>query len=367
MNKFIPGQELKTKIVAISGDTIFLDLNSKTEGILNAAELTDQNGNITVQEGEEIKVFFAGEQNGELRFTTKISIKDADHSMLENAYSNSIPIEGYVEKEIKGGYEIKIGKFRAFCPYSQIGSKQKNSSDSFLGKHITFRILEYGNNGQKIIVSNRAIQEAEHADMIETLKNTLKENMTVSGKIISIQSFGAFVDIHGFKALLPVSEISMKHIDDITAVLSEGQEITARIIKIDWQLERMTLSMKALLADPWEQAADIYREGKIYNGIISRTADYGLFITLEPGIDGLLHISELENVSGSTNLRKLYRTGSSMRVQIKEINIPQRRIALRPAVSAEQEETSKKYLAQQKDEDDTYNPFAVLLKKGNNK
>ena len=125
MEKLEIGQQIETEIVAIGNDTIFLDLSSKSEGVLSRAELADENGNVSVKEGDKIKVFYLGEKNGEARFTTKISGQNADKSMIENAWTSGIPVEGVVEKEIKGGYEVKIGGARAFCPYSQMGGRKK--------------------------------------------------------------------------------------------------------------------------------------------------------------------------------------------------------------------------------------------------
>ncbi|MCR4938894.1 MAG: S1 RNA-binding domain-containing protein [Treponemataceae bacterium] len=358
------GQEIQTKIVAVTDDCVFLDLNTKSEGVLDIADVTDDQGKITVKEGDSIKVYFLGEQRGEMRFTTKISGDKADKSLLENAWKNSIPVEGHVEKEIKGGFEIKIGDSRAFCPYSQMGFRQKEEASFFIGKTLTFLIQEFKENGRNILVSNRAIEEEKYNEYKEGLKQKLKTGMTVKGKVLSLQSYGAFVEIEGFKALLPISEISRGRINDINEVLSVGQEIEASIIRIDWSTERISLSMKALLSDPWDTVSERYAPDDKVTGTISRISDFGLFITLEPGIDGLLHISEIEDADRKTNLRKLYKTGASISVAIKEIDQEGHRISLRPATTKKQDNSAEEFLAKQDDEaGETYNPFAALLKK----
>jgi small subunit ribosomal protein S1 len=208
MKKLLPGEEINAAIVQISDDTIFLDLNSKSEGVLNAAELKDENGNLSVKEGDVIKAYFLDDKNGEMRFTTKIASNNVDKTIIENAYKNGIPVEGKVEKEIKGGYEVKIGNIRAFCPFSQMGGRRKEENETFEGKTLIFKITEYKNDGRNVLVSNRAVLEAARLSQMETLKSKLKVGMTVSGKVLSLQPFGAFVDVQGFQALLPVSEIS---------------------------------------------------------------------------------------------------------------------------------------------------------------
>ena len=358
------GQEIQTKIVAVTDDCVFLDLNTKSEGVLDIADVTDENGKITVKEGDTIKVYFLGDQRGEMRFTTKIAGDKADKTLLENAWKSEIPVEGHVEKEIKGGFEVKIGDSRAFCPYSQMGFKQKEEPAFFIGKTMTFRIQEYKENGRNILVSNRAVEEAKYNEYKETLKQKLKTGMTVKGKVLSLQSYGAFVEIEGFKALLPISEISRSRIEDISTVLSVGQEIEASIIRIDWPNERISLSMKALLADPWSTVTERYKPEQKLTGTISRIADFGLFVNLEPGIDGLLHISEIEDADRKTNLRKVYKTGTDIAVAIKEVDAENRRISLRPATTKKQDNSAEEFLAKQDEsEGETYNPFAALLKK----
>lgn len=230
MGSFYPGQEIETEIVSISASTIFLQLGGKSEGVLDIEELRDKNGNCTVSEGETIKAFFLEAKNGEMIFTTKISGDKAGKAVLENAYKNSIPVEGFVEKERKGGFDVKIGETRAFCPYSQMGMQRVDDAAEYIGKNLTFKIIEYSEKGRNILVSNRAILEEKHKENIEELKKTFQEGMKVNGIVKSIKNFGAFVDINGVQALLPISEISRKRVENIEDFLSEGQEIEAVIL-----------------------------------------------------------------------------------------------------------------------------------------
>ena len=364
MDRLTPGQELELTVVAINGDTIFLDMSAKSEGVLNSAELTDDNGNVTVKEGEKIKVFFLGEKNGEMRFTTKIAGQEADISMLENAFKNHIPVEGHVEKEIKGGFEVTVGAVRAFCPYSQMGFRQKEDANYYVGRTLTFIIQEYKENGKNLLVSNRAVLEAEHQNQLSGLSQKIAVGSIVTGTVKSLQSFGAFVDVEGFQALLPVSEISLDRVTDISKVLEVGQEVTAKVLSTDWSKERVSISTKALIKSPWETITERFSKGQKIDGKISRVADFGVFINLESGIDGLVHISALENVDRNTNLKKKFSVGQEMSVVIKEIDASNRRISLVPSTSTEQDENASDYFSTHNDDDgDTYNPFAALLKK----
>jgi small subunit ribosomal protein S1 len=308
-------------------------------------------------------VYFLRANNGELQFTTRISGDSAGPAMLEQAFQNGIPVEGVVEKEIKGGFEVKIGGTRAFCPYSQMGQRRVDNPAEYLGKHLSFKITEYKESGRNILVSNRAIHEEAHQNKLEDLKKTLKEGMVVKGTVKSIQDFGAFVDIDGFQALLPVSEIGRTRVDDIKSVLSVGQEIQASILRIDWKSERMSLSMKSLQADPWDTAVEKYPEDSRHTGKVVRITDFGAFVSLEPGLDGLVHISELRAASKYSDSKELIvKPGQTLQVKVIGVDRKNKRISLKPAGSAEEDEASSKYMDKSSDSD-TYNPFAALLKK----
>lgn len=368
MNKIIPGQEIEAVIVAITDDCVFIDLNAKSEGIIDKAEFIQKDGTCNLEEGSTIKAFFIGEKNGEMRFTTKLvadklSQDKADTSILEQAWKSGIPVEGRVEKEIKGGFEIKLGNVRGFCPYSQMGFRQKEEPSFYIGKVLTFKIQEYKENGRNLLVSNRAVLEDEHRQQVADMSTKISVGMVVKGTVESLQSFGAFVDINGFKALLPISQVGRGRIEDISTVLSVGQEVEVEVISADWDKERVSVSLKALMSDPWDLVESKYPVESKHTGTIARVTDYGLFITLEPGIDGLLHISEIQGESRNTNLRVKFKTGTTMDVAIKAIDVDQKRISLTSATSNQQDKDTAKYLGSQQDDGDTYNPFAALLKK----
>ena len=353
-----PGELVEAEIVAISGDCIFLQLDGKSEGQLDTAEMIDKDGNLTVKAGDSIKAYFLSSQNGIKQFTTRISGDKAEKAVLENAFKSEIPIEGIVEKEIKGGYEIKIGDSRAFCPHSHIGLQRIENPESYIGKHLTFKILEYNENGRNILVSNRIILKKEQQNKIEVLKKSLHEDMIVKGTVKSIQSFGAFIDIGGVQALLPISEISRSRVDDIHQSLSLGQEIEAAVIKLDWKNERISVSMKKLLADPWDKAKSKYKIGSNYAGTIARITNFGAFVSLEPGLDGLIHISDFGSETRINHPREVVKTGQSVNVEINDIDTLKKRISLKLVTRSQEDDNFKQYM---EPEADTFNPFADLL------
>lgn len=356
---FEPGQLIETKIVSISGGCVFLQLGGKSEGLIDAEELKDADGKLTIRAGDDIKAYFHSAKDGELLFTTKIRGEKAGNAILETAFQNRIPVEGHIEKEIKGGYQVNIGDARAFCPYSQITFNRADAPEDLIGTKQMFRITEYAEKGRNLLVSRRVLLEEARNEKLEELKKTLKENMTVTGTVSSIQDYGAFVEIGVIRALLPISEISRERISDVKEVLSVGQEIEASIIKLDWKNERISLSMKALLADPWDTITEHYSVGSTYEGKVARITNFGAFVTLEPGLDGLIHISDLPGDDRDGREVKPIQQGQSIDVQINRIDAERRRLSLKLVTS---EKVDKAFSDYMEPESDTYNPFAELLK-----
>lgn len=359
--KFQPGDQLDTKVVSIADDCIFLEIGGKSEGQLDALELTDDSGNISVSAGDSISVYFLKKEHGNHIFTTKLKGDTAGHRVLERAFEAGIPVEGIVRQEIKGGFEVGLGDIRAFCPHSQMGLPGESSEPVEPGSRLSFRIIEFNEDGRNILVSNRVIREQEHQQKKEALRNRLKEGMDLSGIITKVQEFGAFVDIDGFSALLPISEVTRGRLDDIHSELEPGQEVTARIIALDWDRDRITLSMKALLANPWENAEQTYPEDSRHMGRVAKLTPYGAFVTLEPGLDGLIHISQLESDKQDPVSGKVLKKGMELSVQVISIDTRQQRIALKPAGKRMDDAARSKYM-EENDTEETYNPFAALMK-----
>ena len=336
-----PGQQVEATIVRISKEWIFLDVGGKSEGSLARKELADKEDNLSVAEGDKVTVYFLAVQKGEQLFTTKLG-GGAALAHLEEAYRNQIPVEGHVVKEVKGGFEIKIaGSARGFCPFSQMGLRRVEDTDQYLNQDYSFRITEYKENGRNIIVSQRAILEEEREEQKKELRKTLEVGQTVKGTITSLRDFGAFLDIGGVEGLIPVSEIGWGRVEDIRGVLSEGQEVEAAIMKLDWDNDRFSFSLKDTLPDPWDNATSKYYEGSIHTGQVARLTDFGAFVTLEPGIDGLVHISKLGAGRRINHPREVVEQGQSLEVKVEGLDLDKRRISLATIGEEKEEETQK--------------------------
>lgn len=357
--EFTKGQKASLKVIAISKDCVFLDIGQKAEGILPLETEEDNN----IQVGDTIEVYFVGEKSGEMQFARRFLQADINIETLELSYSNKIAIEGKISKEIKGGYEVRLtNSVRAFCPYSQLPMHKKD--ESFIGKTLQFFIIKFEENGKNLVVSSRAVEDAKYKEKTEKLFSNIKKGDSVTGTVKSIQKYGAFVDIGGFEALLPIGEVSFCHIDDLSQVLKVGDSVTCRVIKVDSKAKRLSISLKATLQNPWETVAQKYSVGTKYEGKIVRIMDFGLFVELEAGIEGLLHISKLGMARG-TNLKKRYNIGNKIAVIIEEIDTKNRKMSFITTQETEQEANATQYMESHKKDDapETYNPFLSLLKK----
>ena len=351
-----PGQKLTGKVLKIGTEWIFMDTGQKGEGVIERKEFLDLDGTITVKEGDSITAYFLSSSQGEMRFTTRIGggASGGGSTQLEQAWQARVPVEGVVEKEIKGGYEIKLGgTARAFCPYSQIALRRVENPESLIGTRLTFQISEYAENGRNIIVSRRALLEEEQHRLKEEAQAGISEGMTVTGTVISLQDYGAFVDIGGLEGLLPISEIGWSRVKDVRDVLTVGQQLKVVVKSIDREKERISLSIKDTLADPWEQVLDKFPEGSFHIGTVARLDTFGAFVTLSDGVDGLLHISKLGAGKRINHPREVVKEGELIEIKIESIDRGNRRISLAlagPARAAAEEEATMTEFRRQADD-----------------
>lgn len=349
-----PGQKLTGTVLKIGAEWIFMDTGQKGEGVIERKEFLDIDGNITVKEGDAITAYFLSSSHGEMRFTTKIGGSASGNTQLEQAWQAGVPVEGVVEKEIKGGYEIKLGgSARAFCPYSQIALRRIENPEALIGTRLTFQISEYAENGRNIIVSRRLLLEEEQHRLKEEAQAGLSEGMTVAGTVISLQDYGAFVDIGGLEGLIPVSEIAWSRIKDVREVLSVGQQVSVVIKSIDRVKDRISLSIKDTLTDPWDHVLATCPEGSFHTGTVARLDTFGAFVTLRDGVDGLLHISRLGAGKRINHPREVVKEGEQIEVKIESIDRSGRRISLAlagPARAAAEEEATLSEFRRQADD-----------------
>ena len=383
-----PGQKIEATVVRIAKDWIFLDLGAKSEGSVAKNELTDAEGNLTVAEGDRVQVYFLSEKRNERLFTAKVS-GGAVAGHLDEACQNGIPVEGTVTGETKGGFEVKFsGSVRAFCPFSQMEMRRIENAEEYIGKKFAFRVTKYSEHGKNIVVSRRALLEEDRAQQKQALQESLAVGQTVKGVISSIRDFGAFVDIGGIEGLIPVSEIAWGRIEDIHERLAVGQEVTVTVLKLDWDQDRYSFSLKDSLPDPWEGISGMFAEGSVVTGKVVRLTEFGAFVELAPGIDGLVHISKLGAGRRISHPREVVQVGEALEVKIDSVDPEKKRLSLSlpmPA-KAEGQEAGKaggrkdkgagesdnqgdfrQYIAEKKKEAAPMATFADLFNKGRKK
>lgn len=338
-----PGQKIEATVVRIAKDWIFLDLGAKSEGSVAKNEFTDGEGNLTVAEGDRVQVYFLSQKKNERLFTAKVS-GGAVAGHLDEACRNGIPVEGTVTGETKGGFEVKFsGSVRAFCPFSQMEMRRIENGEEYIGKKFAFRVTKFSEHGKNIVVSRRALLEEERAQQKEALQQSLAVGQTVKGVITSIREFGAFVDIGGIEGLIPVSEIAWGRIEDIHERLAVGQEVTVTVLKLDWDQDRYSFSLKDSLPDPWEGISGMFSEGSVVTGRVVRLTEFGAFVSLAPGIDGLVHISKLGAGRRISHPREVVQVGDALEVKIDSVDPEKKRLSLSLPMPAKSEgqETGK--------------------------
>jgi small subunit ribosomal protein S1 len=333
--RLAPGQKVKATVVSISGDLVYIDLGGKSEGIIDLEEFRKEDGSIILQTGQEVEAYFLSVQNGVRKLTTLVNGYSAvELDSIRSAAEAGLPVNGEVKREIKGGFEVLAGGVRCFCPHSQIDSRGGRDGGIYLGQTFPFKVLEFEEGGRNVILSRRTLLEEEKQKAVEKLKQTLTAGSEITGKVSSLQKFGAFVDIGGIEGLIPMSEISWTRIENLGDSLTVGQDITARILSLDWDNNRITLSLKALQPDPWSSVAEKYPVDGRVSGSIVRLAQFGAFVNLEPGIDGLVHISNLGAGRRINHPKEVVEVGQMVETYILSVDAENRKISLsmRPKV-----------------------------------
>jgi small subunit ribosomal protein S1 len=324
-----PGQKVKGRVVRVSGEWVYIDLGGKSEGVVDLSEFANGEEGPRVREGEEIELFFVGVQSGLRKLTTKTKgYSTIDLASLRNAYEAGVPVTGKVKSELKGGYEVNAGGARCFCPFSQMDIRGSRDSSTYVGETFSFKILEYREEGRNIILSRRALLEEERQAAREKLKETLSPGMEVTGKVRSMQKFGVFVDLGVIDGMIPLSELAWGRTEKAEDLLSVGQEVTVRIIGIDWEKNRISLSLKALQPDPWEAVAEKYLPDSQVGGTVVRLAPFGAFVNLEPGIDGLVHISNLGAGRRVNHPKEVLEVGQWVDAYVLSVDPAARKISL---------------------------------------
>lgn len=376
------GSCVRAKIVLITDTSIFIDIGGKAEGVVDISEFFDiSSGKVTVKVGDVIEVFYIGYYEGAKHFAATISEEtlegqneEVKKTYLSVAFSKKISVKGQVINERQGGYDIKIGTLRAFCPKSLMFLKKEESIrvQKIIGSKLNFRIIELKSGGDEVaVLSRKELLVAEENKKIDAVFSKIKEGEEKEVSIKSIGEHGINVLLEGLDAFIPISQVSYERLnrrEEIEALYKEEERVKVKVIecslaKREGEVARYNIkcSIKALEREPFCDIESKYKVGDKKEGVVEKVLNYGVFIKLEAGITGFIHISKLPNINYNTNLQQVYHRGEKVNIVIDKIDKAAKRIELSFSSSEEEDTYAKKYIEDQEDLEG-YNPFKALLK-----
>ncbi len=330
------GDRVKGTLIAISEDYAFVDLGAKSEGRLDVAALKDADGQLKHAVGDLIETHVTGkdEDSGMLLLGSQQGHKYHGVDELEHAYRQGLPVQGQVSAAVKGGVEVQIAGVRAFCPASQIDIRFIEDLSEFVGQRYDFRITKFeGGRRPNLVVSRRAMLEEEQRLQAEQTRAQLTEGAVLTGTVTSLKDYGAFVDIGGLEGMIHISQLAFGHVKHPKEVLQVGQQVEVSILRIDPpdeknKREKIALSIRALSRDPWQDAIEHFPVGSRVTGKVSRLQPFGAFVELAPGIDGLVHVSELAAGRRINHPNEVLNPGDLVEATVLGVDLERRRISL---------------------------------------
>jgi len=317
---------LEGTVVAVTGDSVFLDIGFKTEGILPLSALAAAGD--TVKRGDTIPVSIKGRDPEGYYELSRLKVeRPKDWSSLERAFADKAAIAGVVAAVVKGGLSVDVG-VRAFMPASRSGARDAAEMEKLVGQEIRCRIIKLDTADEDVVVDRRSILEDEERAAREKRYSEVKEGETVQGTVRSLTDYGAFVDIGGVDALLHVADISWARVNKPADVLRVGDRVEARVLKVDPAKKRISLGLKQLQPHPWELAGEKYKAGERVKGTVTRVAEFGAFVELEKGVEGLIHLSEMSWSKKARKPSDVVKPGDVVDVVVLGVNAAERRISL---------------------------------------
>ena len=320
------GRQIEATVVTLSADSVFLDIGYKTEGVLPLAPF--QGANETVKPGDKMLVAVKGRNEEGYYELSRFKVEQPkDWSALQQAFTDKTVIAGTVTGVVKGGVSVDVG-VRAFMPASRSGAREAADLEKLVGQQIRCRIIKLDVDDEDVVVDRRVVAEEEDRSTKEQRYLELKEGDMVQGEVRSLTGYGAFVNIGGVDALLHIGDISWIRISKAEDVLTVGQQVEAKVLKIDADKQRISIGMKQLLPHPWDAVAATLKAGDRVHGTVTRVTDFGAFVELEPGVEGLIHLSEMTWAKKTRKPSDVLKTGDTVEAVVLGVNMTERRLAL---------------------------------------
>ena len=328
--KLKPGAIVKGIVVAVTNDVVVINAGLKSEGIVPIEQFRNDAGEIDVGVGDEVKVALDSLENG--FGETVLSREKAKRAMvwdeLEEALEANATIVGRISGKVKGGFTVDIKDVRAFLPGSLVDVRPVRDPVYLEGKELEFKLIKLDRKRNNVVVSRRAVVESEHSEEREQLLEKLVEGAVLKGVVKNLTDYGAFVDLGGIDGLLHITDMAWKRVRHPSEVVEVGQELDVRVLKYDKERNRVSLGLKQLGEDPWDNIARRYPAHSRVFGKVSNVTDYGAFVEIEPGVEGLVHVSEMDWTNKNVNPAKVVQVGDEVQVMVLDVDEERRRISL---------------------------------------
>jgi len=328
--KMRPGTIITGQVVDISSDFIIVNAGLKSEGVIPAEEFKDENGEINVSVGDPIEVAleYVEDGYGETRLSREKAVRARSWIALEKAYEAGETVMGIINGKVKGGFTVELNDVRAFLPGSLVDVRPVRDLSYLEGKKLEFKVIKLDQKRNNVVVSRRAVVEEESSEERDQLIENLQEGQVARGIVKNLTDYGAFIDLGGIDGLLHITDMSWKRIKHPSEIVNVGDEIDVKILKFDRDKTRVSLGLKQMGEDPWEDITRRYPVGSRLVGKVTNLTDYGCFVEIETGVEGLVHVSEMDWTNKNVSPSKVVQLGDEVEVMVLEIDAERRRISL---------------------------------------
>jgi small subunit ribosomal protein S1 len=325
-----PGMILTGLIVEVTSDVVIVNVGLKSEAVIPLEQFKNERGEVEVKAGDQVEVALDSVEDGtgETRLSREKAKRARTWTRLEEAFNKSEIVTGVITGRVKGGFTVEIENVRAFLPGSLVDVRPVRDTSYLEGKPLEFKVIKLDQKRNNVVVSRRAVVEQEFSAERSALMDNLQEGAVVRGTVKNLTDYGAFVDLGGIDGLLHITDMAWKRVKHPSAVVKVGDEIEVRILKFDRERSRVSLGLKQLGADPWQNIARRYPPGTRVFGKVTNIADYGAFVEIEDGVEGLVHVSEMDWTNKNVNPAKVVHTGQEVEVMVLDVDEERRRISL---------------------------------------
>lgn len=325
-----PGSIVKGTVVSIDKDIVLVDAGLKSESAIPAEQFKNAEGELEIAIGDEVDVALDAVEDGfgETILSREKAKRHEAWVELEKAYEDKATIKGVINGKVKGGFTVEVNSVRAFLPGSLVDVRPVRDTTHLEGKELEFKVIKLDAKRNNVVVSRRAVIEAENSAERESLLANLEEGHEVKGIVKNLTDYGAFVDLGGVDGLLHITDMAWKRVKHPSEIVNVGDEINVKVLKFDKEKQRVSLGMKQMGNDPWQEIAQRYPEGTRITGQVTNLTDYGCFVEIEDGVEGLVHVSEMDWTNKNIHPSKVVNLGDTVTVMVLEIDEERRRISL---------------------------------------